>query len=66
MTDGFPLPGVPSPCVGICQLDPTRRWCIGCLRTLQEIGEWSSASDARRREIVARLERLKGAKIEDR
>ncbi|WP_106638916.1 DUF1289 domain-containing protein [Sphingosinicella vermicomposti] len=30
-----------------------RTLCVGCGRTLVEIGEWIGASDARKREIVA-------------
>ncbi|QPQ56250.1 DUF1289 domain-containing protein [Allosphingosinicella flava] len=43
---------IPSPCTGICTLNP-ERICIGCGRTLSEIGEWISASDEQKREIVA-------------
>jgi uncharacterized protein len=43
--------GVPSPCVDICRLD-ARGVCIGCRRTIEEITEWSRASEARRREIL--------------
>jgi predicted Fe-S protein YdhL (DUF1289 family) len=45
---------VPSPCVDICRLD-TQGLCVGCRRTLAEIAEWSSAGDARRREILQAL-----------
>jgi hypothetical protein len=53
---------VPSPCVSICKMDPRRGTdaertagglCVGCLRTLDEIIEWGTASDERRRRIVA-------------
>jgi uncharacterized protein len=40
-----------SPCINICQLD-AQGLCTGCRRTLDEIAEWSSASEARRREIL--------------
>jgi hypothetical protein len=43
--------GVPSPCIDVCRLD-ARGWCIGCRRTIEEITEWSRASEARRREIL--------------
>jgi predicted Fe-S protein YdhL (DUF1289 family) len=33
-----------SPCVGQCGLVPARTHCAGCLRTLDEIRVWSSAS----------------------
>jgi len=43
--------GVPSPCIDICRLD-SQGLCIGCRRTIEEIAEWSRASEARRREIL--------------
>jgi uncharacterized protein len=43
-----------SPCINICQLD-AQGLCVGCRRTLEEIAEWSSASEARRREILRNL-----------
>ncbi|SMF61474.1 DUF1289 domain-containing protein [Allosphingosinicella indica] len=42
---------VPSPCILVCTLEADV--CLGCGRTLGEIGEWSSASPARQRAIVA-------------
>jgi uncharacterized protein len=47
-------PAVASPCVNICRLD-AQGLCIGCLRTLGEIAEWSQASDTRRLEILGAL-----------
>jgi predicted Fe-S protein YdhL (DUF1289 family) len=44
---------VPSPCIEVCTLDPAGELCLGCGRTLAEIGEWSSAEPDRQREIVA-------------
>jgi uncharacterized protein len=43
--------GVASPCIDVCRLD-ARGLCIGCRRTIEEITEWSRASEARRREIL--------------
>ncbi len=48
-----PLPAVESPCVSICRMKAGL--CEGCGRTLNEIAEWSMASDDRRREILARI-----------
>ncbi|MEO6854876.1 MAG: DUF1289 domain-containing protein [Rhodoferax sp.] len=31
-----------SPCVDICVMDVRGQQCIGCLRTLDEIGAWRS------------------------
>ena len=44
-------PAVASPCVDICRLD-AQGLCVGCRRTIEEITEWSRASEARRREIL--------------
>jgi predicted Fe-S protein YdhL (DUF1289 family) len=45
---------VASPCVDVCRLD-AQGLCVGCRRTLEEIAEWSRASEARRREILRNL-----------
>ncbi len=51
----LPPAAVPSPCVGICRIDPADRRCEGCGRTLGEIAEWPNAGDARRQAILDRL-----------
>ena len=43
---------VSSPCINVCTLDPAGTLCLGCGRTLAEIGEWASASPGRQREIA--------------
>ena len=43
-------PPVKSPCIEVCSLDD-QDLCIGCQRTANEIIEWFSASDERKREI---------------
>ncbi len=44
-----PLPNayshVPSPCVGVCRMDEAHRWCVGCLRSRDEIGDWGRMAD---------------------
>ncbi|MCU1725049.1 MULTISPECIES: DUF1289 domain-containing protein [unclassified Pseudomonas] len=45
-------PAVPSPCISTCRLDEARV-CIGCFRHVEDIREWRSADDQRRREICA-------------
>ena len=49
------MSGVPSPCIGLCQLDPKSGLCIGCLRTAEEIEAWGSASELLRRGILRTL-----------
>jgi predicted Fe-S protein YdhL (DUF1289 family) len=46
---------IPSPCIGVCTLDPAERTCIGCLRTADEIARWSQMSPAERVQIVLQL-----------
>ena len=29
-----------SPCVNICQINPETGYCIGCMRTIDEIAGW--------------------------
>jgi len=53
---------VVSPCISICKMDARAGsaadraaggLCVGCLRTLDEIVEWGSASNARKHAILA-------------
>jgi len=44
-----------SPCIGVCVIDESRALCTGCVRTLDEIAAWSSASDAFRLAVWAAL-----------
>ncbi len=42
---------VKSPCVSVCALDENDL-CMGCFRSTQEITDWSSYDDERKREVV--------------
>lgn len=42
---------VPSPCVGICTLDP-HGLCVGCYRTMAEIAQWVQMDDAQRLHLM--------------
>lgn len=44
-----------TPCIHICRLDETGSLCIGCGRTLDEIGGWAGYSDEKRRDIMRLL-----------
>jgi predicted Fe-S protein YdhL (DUF1289 family) len=44
-----------SPCTRLCTLDPSAGICVGCGRTLDEIGRWLTFTDAERRAIMAAL-----------
>ncbi|MDZ4789877.1 MAG: DUF1289 domain-containing protein [Hyphomicrobiales bacterium] len=45
----------PTPCVGICKMDEASGLCLGCARTVDEIGEWRDASPDVQRSIWASL-----------
>ncbi len=47
---------VPSPCVSVCQMDAATGWCQGCLRTLEEIGQWGNADDTFKRVVWTNIE----------
>jgi predicted Fe-S protein YdhL (DUF1289 family) len=47
---------VPSPCIGICVLDPATGWCKGCRRTIDEIAAWTRLGPAGRRAVVEAAE----------
>lgn len=46
---------VPSPCVSVCRMDDARQYCVGCLRTLDELRAWGSSDDAAKRTIWQRI-----------
>ena len=51
----------PSPCTSVCTLDASRAYCIGCLRTIDEIAAWSTLDEDARRGIVASLPERRAA-----
>ena len=58
MADPAPQPyaarRVMSPCKSICIMDPQEQPCLGCKRTIDEIGRWPMMDDDERRTIVDR------------
>jgi predicted Fe-S protein YdhL (DUF1289 family) len=51
-----------SPCIRICSIDEETGLCIGCGRSLEEIGHWVGYTEAERLRIMqllpARLARM--------
>lgn len=45
----------PSPCIGVCLMDPQIGQCRGCLRTIAEIANWYDADAAEKRAILELL-----------
>ena len=46
---------IDSPGVKLCSIHPAERICVGCYRSMEEIGAWSSLSSEVRLEIMAKL-----------
>ncbi|WP_050522475.1 DUF1289 domain-containing protein [Pseudorhodobacter wandonensis] len=46
---------VESPCVKLCVVHPEARLCVGCYRSIDEIGAWSRMSPEARRAVMAEL-----------
>ena len=47
---------ISSPCVSVCTIDPETKQCIGCLRTLKEIGGWRVMSTAEKKAVIVACE----------
>jgi len=50
-----------SPCTKVCALDE-QGYCVGCLRTADEIGRWTSMSAAEQWRVVAELKQRREAR----
>jgi len=48
-------PRASSPCIGICTIEPSSPYCIGCKRTLKEIARWGVIDEAERLKIMDEL-----------
>jgi uncharacterized protein len=49
-----------SPCVKVCAMDMARGLCVGCGRTLDEIGRWSRMSEDERVRLMRELPKRLG------
>ena len=45
-----------TPCIAVCIIDPKTRLCLGCGRTLPEIGGWGRMASPERLGIMAELD----------
>ncbi|MDZ4096801.1 MAG: DUF1289 domain-containing protein [Paracoccaceae bacterium] len=48
-------PEIDSPCVKLCVIHPQEGLCVGCLRSLREISDWSGLSPKARAAVLADL-----------
>ena len=46
---------IDSPCIKICVIHPQELLCVGCYRSIDEIGRWSHYTPAERQAIMADL-----------
>lgn len=44
-----------SPCKKICLVDPAQPICVGCFRTMDELGRWMSMTKNERLAVKAEL-----------
>ena len=49
------MAGPSTPCINVCVVEPSTNLCIGCGRTVDEIGRWSGLPEADRLAIMAGL-----------
>lgn len=56
-----PSAPVPSPCIGVCRMDPNSGWCMGCWRLLGEIAAWSTMPEDAKRAVWAELPQRRAA-----
>jgi predicted Fe-S protein YdhL (DUF1289 family) len=55
MDDVWKRNEIDSPCVKICVVHPESRLCIGCMRTIDEISQWSKFTPDERAAVKAEL-----------
>jgi len=53
--DLSPQPPLPSPCIGVCTINPDDQTCLGCFRTLAEISNWPTLDNAGRHALLEAL-----------
>lgn len=39
----------------VCFVDPKAQLCVGCFRTMEELGRWTRYSDEERDAVIAQL-----------
>ncbi len=46
---------IESPCIKVCVIEPKSRLCLGCLRSIDEIGSWSQMTPEMRTSVMEDL-----------
>ena len=55
------FPGLPSPCVSICEIDTINGYCRGCYRTREEIANWTKLSFGEQNNVIGLLHTRRAA-----
>jgi len=42
-------------------MHPDQGYCLGCMRTIEEISDWLDMRDEEKRELIAKLEQRRAA-----
>ena len=51
-----------SPCRGICRLDPDMTYCVGCLRTVDELRGWIGMNREEKTQLLEELARRQASR----
>ncbi len=54
---------VPSPCISVCRMDAGSGLCLGCLRSIEEICDWSAMDEQARRAVWRLIDQRGSAAI---
>jgi predicted Fe-S protein YdhL (DUF1289 family) len=52
----LPSSDPPSPCIGVCVINPQTQLCEGCSRTLDEIAAWWDYTPNQKHRVIEQLE----------
>lgn len=53
-------PAIATPCIKVCVVDGESGLCMGCFRSLPEVGRWGRMNDDERAEIMGGLKDRRG------
>ena len=53
---------LPSPCISVCEMDPSDGVCMGCYRTRAEIASWRSMDEADQLQLLEILRERRSVK----
>ena len=43
---------IQSPCIGVCSIDSSTGFCLGCYRAMEEIQAWWDMDNAQKQAVV--------------